>query len=79
MAKGWENKYPNFLETFAFRAGPSWFLIMSLKLIIHYKYQLVFIFTVVILHIRLRNHFLILVLLSVNILKAVTYFKEPGG
>ena len=26
---------------------------------------------------RLRNHFLLLLLLSVNVLKEVTYFKEP--
>ena len=40
----------------------------------HYKYQLALIFTVVISRMRLRNHFLILVLLSVNVLKAVTFF-----
>ena len=78
-AKGWENKYLNILEIFAVRAGPSKFLIRSLRLIICYKYQLVFILTAVILGIRLRNHFLILVLLSVNVSKAVTYFKEPAG
>ena len=45
----------------------------------HYKYQLALIFTVVISRMRLRNHFLILVLLSVNVLKAATYFLEPAG
>ena len=39
-----KNKYPNILEVFALRAGPSWFLIRSLRLISLYKYQLVFIF-----------------------------------
>ena len=73
------NKYPNVFEIFALQAGPSWFLIRSLRLIIRYKYQLVFILTVVIPRMRLRNGFLSLTLPSVNVLKAVTYFKEPSG
>ena len=71
-----QRKDQNILEIFALRAGPSSFLIRSLRLIIRCKYQLVFIFRVVILRIRLRNHFLILVLLSVKVLKVAAYFKE---
>ena len=40
-----QNKYPNTLEISALRAGPSWFLIKSLKLVFHFKYQLVLIFS----------------------------------
>ena len=79
------NKYPKILEIFALRAGPSWFLIRSLKLISRYKYQLVFNFSTYELYLiklsdnitltprRFRNHFLILILLYTTF---CLYFKD---
>ena len=64
---------------FALRAEPSCYLIRSLRLIVRHKYQFFFICTVLIPRMRLRNPFLMLVLLFVNVLMAKTYFLEPAG